>query len=181
LSRVSHRIEVASKMALDTAREDLESLWDTLRDYLDFQLNVHTDRRHWESFDTVSNSDLEGYRATIRLAVDETRTKYSGTDVEPVLDELAYAVYASVRTGMSVSYPSIFFGSFVVEIMIDRVLNNTMMIMEDFYDDLLHDMFIVNNRALKIQNVWRKVNSNPEYQACRNRLNREFQELENTL
>jgi hypothetical protein len=168
-------------MALDTSRQDVESLWDTLRDYLDFQLMVHTDRRHWESLDTVSNKDLEGYKACIHSAINETREKYVGTNVESVLDELAYAVYASVRTGMSVPYPTVFFGIFIIENLIERVLNTTMMIMDDFYDDLLHKMFIVNNRVLKIQNMWRKVNSNPEYKACRNRLLREFRQLENTI
>lgn len=157
--------------------DDVTLLWDTLRDYLDFCLMVNTNRTYWDHADIVSNDDLTMYEATITDALGTFYEKYQGTKVEKLLEQLEYAVYASVRTGMSVAYPRHYNDPYAVETHIDRVVANTMQVVDDFYDDLRYEIFIVNRRAKKIQKLWKEVNSNPGYSACRNRLCREFNDI----
>jgi len=150
-------------------------MWDTLRDYLDFCLVVNTNRTHWEQFNTVSTTDLDMYQQTINEALEHMFVKYRHTDIEEQLSDLEYALFVSVRTGMSVPYPpNLIDNAYAAEDVIDRVVNNTMMVVDDFYDDLLEQMFVINNRARRIQKQWREAITNPEYQACRNRLLFEF-------
>jgi hypothetical protein len=163
-------------MALEQSRQDLDTMWDTLRDYLDFCLVVNTNRTHWEQFNTVSTTDLDMYQQTINEALEHMFVKYRHTDIEEQLSDLEYALFVSVRTGMSVPYPpNLLDNAYAAEDVIDRVVNNTMMVVDDFYDDLLEKMFVINNRARRIQKQWREAITNPEYQACRNRLQYEFE------
>jgi hypothetical protein len=157
------------------ARRDLNTLWDTLREYLDFCLIVNTNRTHWEQFNTVSGDDIEMYRQTINEAFEPMYLKYRNTEIEQDFHNLEYTLFASVRTGMSVPYPpNLLDNAYATEDVIERVVNNTMMIVDDFYDDMLLQMFVINNRARRIQTQWREAITNPAYQACRNRLRFEF-------
>jgi len=163
-------------MALEQSRQDLDTLWDTLRDYLDFCLVVNTNRTHWEQFNMVSDADLDMYRQTINDALDPLDQKYQNTDLVDDLVDLEYALFASLRTGMRVPYPpNLIDNVYAAEDVIDRVVNNTMAVVDDFYDDLLAKMFVINNRARRIQKQWREAISNPAYRACRNRLQYEFE------
>lgn len=162
-------------MALEQSRRDLDTLWDTLRDYLDFCLVVNTNRTHWENFNTVSDDDIDLYRQTINEALQPLLEKYRNTDVEEHLNDLKYPLFVSVRTGMSIPYPpNLVDNYYITEDVIDRVVTNTMMILDDVYDHLLEQMFVINNRARRIQTQWREAITNPEYLACRNRLQFEF-------
>jgi hypothetical protein len=163
-------------MALEQSRRDLNTLWDNLREYLDFCLVVNTNRTHWENFNTVSDDDIDLYRQTINEALHPIREKYRNTDIVDDFVNLEYTLFASVRTGMRVPYPpNLVDNYYATEDLIDRVVNNTMLILDDFYDDMLEHMFVINNRARRIQKQWREAITNPEYQACKNRLQFEFE------
>lgn len=163
-------------MALEQSRRDLDTLWDTLREYLDFCLVVNTNRTHWEQFNTVSDDDIDLYRETINSAIQPLLEKYRNTDAVDAFLNLEYTLFASVRTGMRVPYPpNLVDNYYATEDLIERVVNNTMMILDDFYDDMLMHMFVINNRAQRIQKQWREAITNPEYRACQNRLRYEFE------
>lgn len=160
------------------AKNDVTILYDTVRDYLDFSLVVMTNRTYWEEMDTVNDDDVNMYQNTISDALRASYDKYEGTRVERILIQLEYNIFISVRTGMCTPYPRFYNDNYSVERHIDRVVGNTMRIVDDLYDDLMYEMFIANRQVKKIQGYWKRAISDPEYTACKTRLQKEWLEFD---
>jgi hypothetical protein len=160
---------------------DVTLLYDRIRDYLDFTLVVMTNRTYWEEMDTVSDDDIRMYNDTLVEAINECYEKYKGTMVETILEQMEYAISTSIRTGMRTPYPRFHNDNYSVDRHIDRVLDNTMRIVDEFYDDLMYEMFIANRQVRKIQDYWKRAISNPAYMVCRVRLMKEWVEFDLTI
>ena len=160
---------------------DVTHLYDSIRDYLDFSLVVMTNRTYWEEMNTVSDDDIRMYNDTIADAINPCYDKYRGTAVQTILEQMEYVICTSVRTGMSTAYPLFHNEPYAVERHMDRVVVNTMRIVDEFYDDLMYEMFIANRQVKKIQEYWKRAISNPEYTLCRARLMKEWVEFDLTI
>lgn len=121
------------------------------------------------------------YQKTISDALIACYNKYEGTRVEKILIQMEYAIFISVRTGMCTPYPRFYNDNYSVERHIDRVIGNTMRIVDDLYDDLIYEMFMTNHRVRKIQSFWKRAVSNPDYKVCRDRLMKEWTELKSVF
>jgi len=148
-----------------------ENLWINVEIFLAVNLN----RNYWEEFDELDNETLMGINRVINEASAEIIKKYAGTGVVQIIDRINSEIKMMIRVGMNVPFPV------NPDFHIDRVIHNTHFEVNYLFADLYSEMLKVNDSARKLQSTWRRAISDPNYLACRRRLEYEFMELDQEI
>ena len=153
-------------VAVDAQLADFEEeLWRAL----EFQLIINTNRTFWYEMDELDDESINGIDAAITYGCREMTERYKGTTVAPVLDEFKQILSMMIRVSMNVPWVN------DPDRHIERVLENIRNEV-DYYGALRTEMIRLNHHAHLLQRNWRKVITDPNYLACRRRLQREFEE-----
>jgi hypothetical protein len=143
-----------------------QRLYDVLSHDLDFHLVVFVNRRYWEKNNTISLRDIETLYEIVQETFDET---------EP---DIQYMVMLALRCTLIRPFPDTYENAYACEDVYELAVRNVQHILMDYRDRLIRSLHMAHHSALVIQKQWRKCITNPEYKACKNRLFREFENLQ---
>jgi hypothetical protein len=134
-------------------------------------LRVDMDYAYWEEFDELSRETLNNIHQIMNVSFDEMYKRYEGTEVVTLLDRINSEIKMMIRVGMNVPFP------LNPEFHIDRVFLNIQYEVNYLFADLRQAMLQTNHNVHIVQRTWRRAISDPNYLACRRRLEYEFNEL----
>ena len=145
-----------------------QRLYDGLSHDLDFHLVVFINRRYWEQNNTI---DLDQMKDLFDIVNEEFLYI-----IEP---DIQYMIMVALRcTLLSRPYPDVYENAYACEDVYELAVRNVQRILMDYRDRLKRSLHLAHHSALIIQKQWRKCITNPEYKACKNRLFREFENLQ---
>lgn len=159
-----------------TVDAELAEFEDNLQNVLDYHLVVVNNWDYWEEVDAPNREFFEAFDDAITRAHQDLLTRYKGTAVVPIVQNLRELLRIAARASMNVPFPR------YPELHARAVADNLMNIyIETAYAPLRTEMIMANHFAMYIQRIWKHVNTNPEHPVCRRRLEREFFDLEQTV
>ena len=140
--------------------------------YTDHHLAFHVDYTFWEEFDEQSSESVFSAEDCIDESFEIIMNRYDyDNSISTILDNLRFTLQNAIWAMMNVPYPRDPYRY------CDRVRDNLFTIFRDtVHYELYNAMIRENHHAQMIQRNWRRAISDPNYKACRNRLNREFEE-----
>ncbi len=145
-----------------------ERLYNAISYDLEFFLTINLDRTYWINNGHVRPRDIEIALEIIQEHFDET---------EP---DIQYMCMVALRCTLLRPYPHDDDDNrYAVENLYDLAIRNVQHVLTDYRQRLIESLHAAHHSALVIQKQWRKCISNPEYQMCKNRLTREWTDLEN--
>jgi transcription elongation factor GreA-like protein len=146
-----------------------ERLWNTLTYDLEFFLTVNVNRTHWEQFDTVSEDDMRNAFEIIQEAFN---------DIDP---DIQYMCMVALRCTLLRPFPNIYENAYACEDVYDLAVRNVQHVLADHRQRLIESLRATHHAAFVLQKQWLKCYWNPEYKVCKNRLQRDFEELSSDL
>jgi hypothetical protein len=151
----------------------LEDFENGLRVHLAHQMMTNVNQAHWMMNDAPDENAFQGLSLAVDVAFTNICENY--TNVEPIsglLEHCRILIQNSVWASMNVPYPRN-----PTEHM-DRVIDNALRVyFTTVYAHLRTEMIMANHNATVLQRTWRRSISNPDHEACRRRLLREFNEF----
>lgn len=159
---------------VDAQISDLE---EDLRNHLEYQLVVNTDRDYWREFDRISPQNNEDVNAVIDLAFrDIVRWYEHAPPVQAILERAQFLFKITVWSAMNVPFPA------EPHLHIDHVIDNAFEVYTRFvYADLRTEMVMTNHSVQVLQRNWRRCVTDPNHPVCRRRLEYEFNEFKNQV
>lgn len=152
--------------------DQLEQFEQLFRDDFTCQLVVGINRRYWEEMDELDAETKQVIPLMIRYTLTDLNMRYHGTSVEPILETMFRQLCLVAIAALNVPFPR----NYILHI--DSVVDNLLEVyIQTSYAHLRTEMIMVNHAAGVIQRNWRRCVTDPEYQACRNRLDWEFKNL----
>jgi hypothetical protein len=159
-----------------TVDAELDEFEDNLRHVLDYHLVVSPDWAYWEEVDAPNREFFQGLDAAIVHVHQHLIDKYNGTTVVPIVQNLCEILRVTARASMNVPFPR------YPELHAHAVSNNLIDVYTEIaYAPLRTEMIMINHFASYIQRNWKRVNTDPSHPVCRNRLLREFSDLEQSV
>lgn len=144
-----------------------------LRNHLEFQLIVNTNRNYWNEMDTLHPDDNIDIENAIRGSFVDIIHRYRQS--QQVIDILAHCqilINNVVWAAMNVPYPA------NPDLHIERVVDNALHVyIQTIYALLRTEMIMANHVAHIVQRTWRRVVADPQHPVCRRRLLREFDDM----
>lgn len=156
-----------------TVDEQLDNLCDILRDSLAFQLIIHTNRTFWEELDELPQENVNDMEKTIVFAFELIMDQYEHIPkVYNLLENARLMLQNATWAAMNVPFPH------DTDRHLERVCDNVYRIfVEMCYPAIRTEMIDANHKVQVIQRNWKNAVSNPNFLACRRRLDREFGNL----
>jgi hypothetical protein len=160
-----------------TVDEQLDNLCDILHGSLSFQLVLGTNRDYWEEIDELCQRDIDDIDATIDFSFELVMLQYEKIPkVLEILENAQIMLKNVTWAAMNVPFPE------DTDRHIQRVVNNVYHIfVHTYYPALRTEMIEANHQVQVIQRVWKNAISNPNFLACRRRLEREFKDMNGPL
>lgn len=155
--------------------EQLEDFEEDLRNQLEFQLILQTNRDFWREMDHLSTEDERGIEAVIDFCFPSIMKRYeNATAVTNVLQHCRILIQNVVWAAMNVPYPR------DVNAHIGCVVHNAMDVYYNvIYPQLRTEMVVANHHCAVLQRTWRKCYYEPHHPICKRRLMRQFEDLTN--
>lgn len=144
-----------------------ERLYNAVSYDLEFFLSINLDRTYWINHGHVRPRDMQIAFEIIQEHFDET---------EP---DIQYMCMVALRCTLIRPYPHDDEDHrYAVEDVYELAVRNVQHVLADHRQRLIQSLHAAHHSALLIQKQWRKCVANPEYQVCKNRLTREWTDLE---
>jgi hypothetical protein len=160
----------APRKPTDGVDVQLVDFENTLRNHLEFQLIVNTNRNYWHEMDVLHPADTIDIENAIHGSFLDIIHRYQGA--QPVLDILTHCqilINNVVWAAMNVPYPA------NPDLHIERVVDNAVQVyIQVIYPQLRTEMMMANHMVHIVQRTWRRIVADPQHPACRRRLLREF-------
>jgi hypothetical protein len=143
-----------------------ERLYNALSYDLEFYLTVNLDRTHWEEHNKVREHDMQTVFEIIQDLFQET---------EP---DIQYMCMVALRCTLIRPYPhDAEDNPYACEAVYELAVRNVQHVLADHRQRLIQSLHAAHHSAFVIQKQWKKCIANPEYQMCKDRLMREYNEL----
>lgn len=143
-----------------------ERLYNALSHDLEFYLTVNLDRTHWEKNGSVRPYDMDLLFYIIQDSFQET---------EP---DIQYMCMVALRCTLIRDYPhDTEDNPYACEALYELAVRNVQHVLVDYRQRLIQSLHAAHHSAFVIQKQWRKCIANPEYQVCKDRIIREYNEI----
>lgn len=151
--------------------EQLEDFEEDVRNQLEFQLMLHTNRDFWREFDHLCTQDEAAIETVIDFAFQFIMKRYeNATAVTNILHHCRILIQNVVWAAMNVPYPR------DPNIHIGCVVQNAMDVYYNvIYPQLRTEMMMVNHHCEVLQRTWRRCYYEPHHPICKRRLTRQFE------
>lgn len=160
----------APRKRTDGVDAQLADFENTLRNHLEFQLIVNTNRNYWYEMDALHPADTIDNEAAIHGSFIDIIHRYQ--ESQPVIDMLTHCQILMnnvVWASMNVPYPAN--PARHIEYVVDNAIQVYTRII---YPTLRTEMMMANHAVHVVQRTWRRVVADPSHPVCQRRLLREF-------
>lgn len=145
-------------------------LFDELTTSVEFYLYVHTDRNLWDAKGYIDANDLDDLFNVVDDVFDE------------IAPDVQYMVKVALRcTLLGRTCPDTYNNPYAFEDLFDLAVRNMQHVLIDYKKELQASLHTSFHSAIVIQKQWKKCVTDPNYQVCKTRLLRDFEDLSSEL